>query len=69
MCIRDRDDSVRRYLLAHGFDRVYGARNLKRVIRRELHASVAQVIVHHDADGPLSMSSTVRGGSIVTSQQ
>ena len=63
------DDSVRRYLLVHGFDRVYGARNLKRVIRRELHASVAQVIVHHDADSPLSMSSTVRDDSIVTSQQ
>ncbi len=64
------DDSVRRYLLVHGFDRVYGARNLKRVIRRELHASVAQVIVHHDADGPsLSMISTVRGDSIVTSQR
>ncbi|GAC51201.1 AAA family ATPase [Gordonia aichiensis] len=63
------DDSVRHHLLMHGFDKAYGARNLKRVIRRDLHTSVANVIVAHDAeDGPLEMTSVARRGSIITTR-
>lgn len=64
------DDSVRAHLITAGFDRVYGARNLKRVIRLELHASIADIIVRHDPEtGPLVLHTSTGGNGLTTNGQ
>lgn len=60
-------DDVAHLLLRRGFDPVYGARNLKRVIRTDLESVVAEQIVRHRrADVPLRLGSSVESGEIVT---
>lgn len=64
------DDSVRAHLITAGFDRVYGARNLKRVIRLELHSSIADIIVRHDPGaGPLVLHTSAGGNGLMTNGQ
>ncbi|WP_308124393.1 hypothetical protein [Rhodococcus qingshengii] len=53
-------------LLRDGFDSRYGARHLKRVIRRRLHAPVASVLLDAGpGDGPRSLVTTVLEDEIV----
>ncbi|HJM60771.1 MAG TPA: hypothetical protein QF813_04695, partial [Alphaproteobacteria bacterium] len=47
------DDTAREWLAAAGFDPVYGARPLKRIIQRSLQDRLATLILHgsiHDGD-------------------
>ncbi|NCB29041.1 MAG: AAA family ATPase, partial [Clostridia bacterium] len=41
-------DSAKEYIVSHGFDPVYGARPLKRLIQREVETLIARLLVSRD---------------------
>ncbi len=61
------DDPVRAHLLQHGFDPTFGARNLRRVIRRDLHGPLSTAIIDaaRTSGEALVLETRVESGSIV----
>ncbi|WP_425005618.1 AAA family ATPase [Mycolicibacterium sp. S3B2] len=56
---------VRDHLIDKGFDKLYGARHLKRTVRRELHAPIANAVVNAEpAAHPLRIVTEMHGGTI-----
>lgn len=64
------DHAVTDHLATVGFDQIYGARNLKRTIRTELHAPIAFAITNSKLDErPLEITTTVSGNTIYASSR
>lgn len=60
------DDKIRDHLVKLGFDKNYGARNLKRAVRLNLHGPIAKTIVSTDGIHNMRHIEThIRNGSIV----
>ncbi|MCW3469598.1 MULTISPECIES: AAA family ATPase [Rhodococcus] len=60
------DDTVCEFLADKGFDPVYGARNLKRVVRTQLHAPIADLVVNSDLqDRPFRIATSVHRETII----
>jgi ATP-dependent Clp protease ATP-binding subunit ClpB len=58
------DDKARTWLANQGFDPVYGARPLKRVIQRSLQNPLAQLILNGDVQDGETVKGGVQGGSL-----
>ncbi len=59
-------EAVLDHLVHTGFDAIYGARNLRRAVRLQLHAPIARVIVSAEsAVRPLQIFTEVRDGVII----
>jgi ATP-dependent Clp protease ATP-binding subunit ClpB len=58
------DDEVRELLTLHGYDPVYGARPLKRVIKRELVDPIARGILEGRFEEGASIHARAREGEI-----
>jgi ATP-dependent Clp protease ATP-binding subunit ClpB len=60
------DDDAVRELARRGFDPVYGARPLKRLIQRELEGSIARAILEGDASADRAIRVSLRAGELRT---
>lgn len=58
-------DQAKKYLAEAGFDPIFGARPLKRVIQTEILDRVAQAILKNDEAGSLALVIDVKDGQIV----
>jgi ATP-dependent Clp protease ATP-binding subunit ClpB len=59
------DDSVEKYLLEHGFDKIYGARPLKRVINEHILDEVALQIVEGKIKPGMQILCDYTGGKVI----
>jgi ATP-dependent Clp protease ATP-binding subunit ClpB len=59
------DDSARRWLAETGYDPVYGARPLKRVIQNTLQNPIAQMILEGKAREGQKIAVSARNGALV----
>ncbi|MDR3237427.1 MAG: ATP-dependent Clp protease ATP-binding subunit, partial [Spirochaetia bacterium] len=55
---------LKKFIIEKGFSDVYGARNLKRVIRREIEDVIAIEILKGKSEGCKKMHASVRGGRV-----
>jgi ATP-dependent Clp protease ATP-binding subunit ClpB len=60
------DDDAVRELARRGFDPVYGARPLKRLIQRELEGSIARAILEGDASADRTIRVSLHAGELRT---
>jgi ATP-dependent Clp protease ATP-binding subunit ClpB len=60
------DDEAAAEIARRGFDPVYGARPLKRLIQRELESSIARAILEGDATEERTVRVSLRGGELRT---
>jgi ATP-dependent Clp protease ATP-binding subunit ClpB len=60
------DDEAAADIARRGFDPVYGARPLKRLIQRELESSIARAILEGDATEERTVRVSLRGGELRT---
>ena len=56
---------LKKFLVEKGFSDVYGARNLRRVIRRDIEDVLAADVLEGKHTGSLKLSATIRSGHVV----
>ena len=58
-------EKVKQYLAKHGFDPIYGARPLKRLIQGELIDQVALLVLDQENNEPVGMVADIKAGKLV----